>query len=66
MLNAGHWMLDSGLWALDFGLWTLLLTASEQNQNSVSDSDYIMQNSSNGNISDIMITLILQRLKVLT
>ena len=45
-------MLEFGLWALDYGLptldarhWTLLLTGSEQNQNSVSDSDYIMQNS---------------------
>ena len=50
VLNAGLWMLDSGLWALDSGLWTLLLTGSEQNQNSVSDSDYIMQNSLSGNL----------------
>ena len=46
MLNAGLWMANSGLWALDSGvptldsgLWSLLLTGSEQNQNSVSDFD---------------------------
>ena len=50
MLNAGLWMLDSGLSALDSGPGTLLLTGSEQNQNSVVDSDYIMQNSLSGNL----------------
>ena len=57
VLNAGLWMLGHGLLALDSGLptldsgpWTLLLTGSEQNQNSVSDSDYIMQNSLSGNL----------------
>ena len=50
MLNAGLRMLDSGLSALDSGPGTLLLTGSEQNQNSVVDSDYIMQNSLSGNL----------------
>ena len=45
------WTMDAGLWTVGAGLWTLytLLTGSEQNQNSVSDSDYTTQNSLSGN-----------------
>ena len=45
-----RWTLDAGLWTLGAGLGTLLLTDSGQNQNSVSDSDYIMQNFVSGNL----------------
>ena len=64
MANSGLWALDSGVPTLDSGLWSLLLTGSEQNQNSVSDFDQIMQNYLSGNLKVLMITLILQKVKV--
>ena len=55
VLNAGLWILDSGLWALEFGRrWTLdsehFCWLVQNKKNSVSDSDYIMQNSLIGNL----------------
>ena len=47
-LNIGLWTLDAGLWRQDATLnklgtehWTLLLTGSEQSQNTVSDSAWL-------------------------